>query len=339
MSELQLGLIAIGVVLVVGVFAYNRRQESVARRAAESSLRSGHADVRVDPPEPARSVTAAPEKPAHTAPSRIFPAHGTALPDPKVDYVVELTFVNPVAPGTLLQQWKANEHRYASRVILAGRDGVGEWRRLSADDLGTTEFLRAGLQLVTRDGAVSDAELIEFRAAVETLAAATGATVSAPEIRPAAEAARSLDEFCADSDIQVVVHVVAPSGATLSGTRIRTSAEASGLVAEEGDRLALRDATGQLLYTLGPLETPETAAVSLTLDVPRVPDFPRAFQSMARFASHLAAELGGNVVDDNRNPLDERSIRAIAAQLESVRSGFDAKGIAAGSASALRLFS
>jgi FtsZ-interacting cell division protein ZipA len=338
MSELQLGLLAIGVVLVVGVFAYNRRQESVARRAAESSLRSGHADVLLEEAEPVRSVAAAAEKPAHTAPSRASPTHGAALPDPKVDYVIDLAFATPVTPGTLLQQWKANEHRYASGVILAGSAG-GEWRRLSADDSATIESLRAGLQLVTREGAVSDAELIEFRAAVETLAAATGATVSAPEIRPAAEAARALDEFCSDSDIQVVVHVVAASGATLSGTRIRSRAEASGLVAEEGGRLALRDATGQLLYTLGPLEVPEPAAVSLTLDVPRVPDFPRAFQSMARFANQLAAELGGNVVDDNSNPLDERSIRAIGAQLDSVRSGFDAKGIAAGSASALRLFS
>jgi len=338
MSELQLGLLAIGVVLVVGVFAYNRRQESVARRAAESSLRSGHADVLLEP-EPARRVAAAAEKPAHPAPSRAAPAHGAALPDPKVDYVIELAFATAVAPGAVLQHWKANEHRYVSGVILAGRDGGGEWKRLSADDPGTIESLRAGFQLVTREGAVSDAELIEFRAALETLAAATGATVSAPEIRPAAEAARALDEFCVDSDIQVVVHVVAPGGATLSGARIRSSAEASGLVAEEGGRLALRDATGQLLYTLGPLEAPEPAAVSLTLDVPRVPDFPRAFQSMARFASQLAAELGGNVVDDNSNPLDERSIRAIGAQLDSVRSGFEAKGIAAGSASALRLFS
>lgn len=338
MSELQLGLLAIGVVLVVGVFAYNRRQERVARHSADGSLRSGHAEVKQQP-EPARSIAPAPEKPPHAAPSRTFQAPGAGLPDPKVDYVVELAFATPIAPSTLLQHWKANEHRYASGVILAGKGGGGGWSRLSADDPGAIDSLRAGLQLVTREGAVSDAELIEFRAAVETLAAATGAKVTAPEIRPAAEAARALDEFCADSDIQVVVHVVAASGATLSGTRIRSRAEVSGFIAEEGGRLALRDATGQLLYTLGPLEAPEPAAVSLTLDVPRVPDFPRAFESMARFASQLAAELGGSVVDDNRNPLDERSIRAIGTQLASVRRGFDAKGIAAGSASALRLFS
>jgi len=253
--------------------------------------------------------------------------------------VVELTFGTPITAGMLVQQWKANEHRYAGRAILACDGGGAGWRRLSVDDMAAVDSLRAGLQLVTREGAASDAELIEFRAAVETLAAATGASVNAPEIRAAAETARDLDDFCADSDIQVVVHVVAAGGSTLSGSRVRSSAEASGLVAEEGARLALRDASGLVLYTLGPLDAAEPAAVSLTLDVPRVPDFPRAFQSMARFAAQLAAELGGDVVDDNRNLLDERSLRAIGAQLDSVHSAFEERGIASGSASALRLFS
>src|SRR6187397_748377 len=114
MSELQLGLLAIGVVLVVGVFAYNRRQESVARRVAASSLRSGHADVLLEQSVPAHTVAAAPEKPAHTAPARTSSTTGSALPDPRVDYVIELAFATPVAPATLLQHWKANEHRYAS---------------------------------------------------------------------------------------------------------------------------------------------------------------------------------------------------------------------------------
>ena len=334
MSELQLGLLAIGVVLVVGVFAYNRRQESKARRAAQSIPRGGHAGVLLEPSAPARSVTAAPERPAHTAPVRTSSTQGAALPDPNVDYVIELSFAAPVAPAALLQQWKANEHRYASGVILARSDGSGAWKRLSADDPGTAESLRAALQLVRRDGAVSDAELIEFRAAVETLAAATAATVSAPEIRAAADAARALDQFCADSDIQVVVHVVAGSGA-LPEAGVRNLAEASGMTLEADGRFTLRDGEGRLLYGLSPRE----GGVSLTLDVPRVPDFQRVFRSMGMFASELAVALGAALVDDNRNLLDERALEAIGMQLDSVRAAFDAKGIAPGSASALRLFS
>jgi hypothetical protein len=288
--------------------------------------------VRLEP-EPVRSPAAVAEKPVHATP-RAVPAQGAALPDPRVDYVVELAYSTPVSPAVLLQQWKSNEHRYASQVILAGSGPGSGWRRLSADDPDAIESLRAALQLVTREGAVSDAELIEFRAAVETLAAATGGTVSAPEIRPAAEAARALDEFCADSDIQVVVHVVSASG-SLAEAGVRNLAEASGMTLEADGRLTLRDAEGRLLYGLSPRE----GGVSLMLDVPRVPEFARTFRSMGRFAQELAAALGGTLVDDNQNPLNERSLEAIATQLDSVSGQFDAKGIAAGSASALRLFS
>jgi hypothetical protein len=348
MSELQLGLLAIGVLLVVGVFAYNRWQEGVARRTAESGFRGGPAEDALLRSEPARSAAVPPERPLHVT-TRIPAGPAAALPDPNVDYIVELSFPSVLAASELVQQWKASEHRYATRAIFACDGGGAGWRRLSVDDLAPVESLRAGLQLVTREGPVSEAELIEFRAAVETLAAATGATVSAPEIRHAADAARALDRFCEESDIQVVVHVVGTEEGGLQGARIRATAEASGLALEEDGRLALRDGDDRLLYALSPreaarfeaatLDAARLAGVSLTLDVPRVPDLSRTFQSMARFATHLAAALDGRLVDDNGNPLDERALAAIGAQLDAVGGGFEAKGIATGSASALRLFS
>ena len=348
MSELQLGLLAIGVLLVVGVFAYNRWQEGVARRAAESGLRGRPAGDALLQSEPPRSAALQPERSPH-ATARAPAGSAAALPDPNVDYIVELSFPSVLAASELVQQWKANEHRYATRAIFACDGGGAGWRRLSVDDLAPVESLCAGLQLVTREGPVSEAELIEFRAAVETLAATTGATVSAPEIRHAAEAARALDRFCEEADIQVVVHVVGTGEGGLQGARVRAAAEASGLVLEEDGRLALRDDDDRLLYALSTseaqgfeaatLDAEQLAGVSLTLDVPRAPDLSRSFQSMARFGTHLAAALDGWLVDDNGNPLDERALAAIGAQLDAVRGGFEAKGIATGSASALRLFS
>ena len=45
MSELQIGLLAIGAVVVACVLVYNRVQEGRARRDAERNFRSGHEDV------------------------------------------------------------------------------------------------------------------------------------------------------------------------------------------------------------------------------------------------------------------------------------------------------
>lgn len=346
MSELQLGLLAIGLIVVAGVFAYNRRQERKARRAAQDSFQSGHADVLLEPLA-GRIEPAAAEVQQGAARAAAPPA--AALPDARIDYVVELSFASPLAASMLVENWKANEHLYAARAILACRGGGSAWRRLAAGDGAAVDSLRAGLQLVTREGAVNETQLIEFRTAVETLAAATGASVSAPEVKQAVDTARELDRFCGDSDIQVVFHVSAPASGSLPGSRVRAVAEASGLMLEDDGRFVLRDGAGQILYALcsrdgsrfeaAAIDDAALPGISLALDVPRVPDLRRSFLSMAEFAGRLADTLGGSLVDDNRNALDARALEAIGSQLESVRGAFEARGIATGSAEALRLFS
>ena len=334
MSELQIGLLAIGALVVAGVLAYNRVQERGARRAAEKAFRSGHSDVLMDGPAP-KAVS----EPAHEVPrqaERAAPARGAPQPDPKVDYVVELALEqsapHPAAQSVLKEQWGAIERRHAHRALLAGASDGHSWR--------------AGLQLVSRDGAVGEADLIEFRSAVETLAAAIGATVSAPEMRTAVEAARALDEFCAEADIQVVLHV---GGGPFPGTKVRAAAEASGLALEADGRFALRNDEQTLLYTLGARDgAPFSAAtmrdagpvaLTLALDLARTPDTRRSFESMTRLAHQLASVLGGSIVDDNGNPLDDRAIAAIAQQLDAACARLESRGLQPGSATALRLFS
>jgi hypothetical protein len=52
-----------------------------------------------------------------------------------------------------------------------------------------------------------------------------------------------------------------------------------------------------------------------------------------------ARRLGGRVVDDNGNSLDERSLAAIGVEVESLRGRLAEIGIEPGSPLALRLFS
>lgn len=334
MSELQIGLLAIGTLVVVGVLAYNRVQERGAKRAAERSFRSGHADVLMEQPVPAaeRNVLQETQRPS----TRAAPPDDAAQPDPKVDYIVELTLgqpsLQPAAQTVLKEQWGAIERRHARRALLAGSSDGRSWR--------------AGLQLVSRDGAVGEADLIEFRSAVETMAAAMGATVAAPEMRAAVEAARALDEFCAEADIQVVVHV---RGGPFPGTKVRAAAEAGGLALEADGKFTLRDDAQRLVYALGAhdgtafsaatMRDAAPEALTLALDLARTPDTRRSFESMMRLAHQLASVLGGSMVDDNGNLLDERAIAAIALQLDAVRAKLETHGLPPGSPTALRLFS
>ena len=333
MSELQIGLLGIGALVVAGVLAYNRIQERGARREAERAFRSGHADVLLDETATAR---AAADEPHHAPPAAraapTAPEAAAAGPDPAIDYIVEFASGQAAALASVLEQWTAIERRHAPRALLGTATDGKSWR--------------AGLQLVSRDGAIGEADLIEFRSAVETLAASVGATVSAPEMRAAVDAARALDDFCADTDIQVVVHVV---GGPFPGTKVRAAAEASGLALEDDGKFALRNDAKLLLYALGARDgAPFTAAsmreaapaaLTLALEVGRTPETRRTFESMARLAHQLAAVLGGSIVDDNGNALDERAVAAIAQQLDAVRAQLEARGVAPGSPAALRLFS
>ena len=336
MSELQIGLLAIGALVVAGVLVYNRLQERGARRAAERSFASAHADVLLQPGtatphEAPRPVARASVEPRVDA--RVEPRSAPRVePDPRHDYIIELVLEDPSALQKSFEQWRAIERRHAHRTLLAGSQDGKTWR--------------AARQLVSRDGAVSEAELIEFRSAVETLAAAAGAAVHAPEMRTAVAAAQELDQFCRDADIEVVMHV---EGGPFAGTKIRGAAEAAGLGLEQDGRFALRNDEGQLLYSLsardgtafsaeGMLEA-QPLSLSLALDLARAPDTRRAFESMARLASQLAAALEGRIVDDNGSALDERAIAAIAQQLDSVRAQLEARGLTPGGAAALRLFS
>jgi len=213
-----------------------------------------------------------------------------------------------VPAGAVLEAWHAVEQRFGRRALLAGSDGTG-WRRLAPGELASPNALRASLQLVTRAGVVSDAELIEFRTEVENLAARLGAAITAPEMRAALEAARELDRTCADADIQVALHVVGAPGA--------------------GEA----DFSHQAFQA-----TPREDGVTLTLDVARTTDPGRAFEAMARAGRQLAG-ASGRVVDDNGSPLDDRALVAIGAQLEAVRATLAGRGIEPGSPLALRLFS
>ena len=278
MSELVLGLLVLGGALFAGVIVYNSLQERSARRAAQRAFAAHFAD-----PLAAEPVF---EKPASNL---------EAQPDPRVDYVIELSLGRPAAPAVVLEGWAPIQSRFARRAMLT----EGE----------TASRLSAALQLVSRAGVVSEAELLEFRAAVETLGATLGATLAAPEMRPALEAARELDRACSDSDIQVALHVVGTGGMEAD-----LGAQPFQVVRRED-------------------------GVTLVLDVAVTPDLDRSYEAMVRAGRSLADAHGARLVDDRGNTLDERALASIGAQLEAVRQTLAARGIETGSALALRLFS
>lgn len=268
------------------MLVYNRWQERSARREAQKAFVSTHSDVLLDgrrePTLPPRQEASPEPRPAAVAPAD------------KIDYVVELGLTRPVSAAEMREGWAEIERRFSRRAFL---------------DEQSPSHWRAAMQLISRDGVVSDAELLEFRSMVETLGTRIGAVVRAPEMRSALDAARELDKACAESDIQVALHVI-------------------GIGADQPE---FADHSFQA--------APRADGVTLTIDVARTPEPSRTYEAMARAGRQLAQARGGRVVDDQGRELDERALAAVGRELEAVRQRLAGCGIEAGSPLALRVFS
>ena len=280
---MQLGLGVIGGVAIVAVVVYNRWQERSAQRKAQKAFASAHSDVLLD----GRREPTIASRPEPVRASEVSPAE-------KVDYVIELGLTRAVSGAEVHEGWAEIERRFSRRAFL---------------DEPAESHWRAAFQMVSRDGVVSDAELLEFRSMVETLGTKIGAVVRAPEMRAALDTARELDKACADADIQVALHVVG--------------------IGEDTTEFA-----GQPFHA-----APRADGVTLTLDVARTPEPARSYEAMARAGRQLAETRGGRLVDDDGRELDERALAAIGRELEAVRQRLAGCGIEAGSALALRVFS
>jgi hypothetical protein len=368
MSELQLGLLAIGIAVVAGVFGYNKWQEAKLRRNTEAAFPGRGADVLLGESAPASPAPAGaaesvaddaedelaqptPERVEHTIGPVVDPVaklgRATVLAE-GVDYVVDVECVEPV---------RGDAVRAAAIGHFGGLRRPFHWEGFSTDteawepgaDHGRYELLRVGLQLANRNGAAGEAEIASFAAAAQAFAVALGGAAECPDVRDGAAAAAALDRFCADVDVQIGFNIVRTDGGTFAGTKIRTLAEAAGCTLDPDGRYRRRDESGAELYGLGNADgTPfrgevmrDLAASGLTvmLDLPRAPDGAAAFRRFLEFARQIETTLGGTLVDDNGKPLVEPAFQQIAAQLDAVQKSMAAQGIRPGSPVALRVFS
>jgi hypothetical protein len=257
-------------------------------------------------------------------------------------------FTGAVAAGLAELHTRAAAAGKRFRVVGFNPD-TGEWEEAGRLSGGRYAHLRLAVQLLSRKGIVDVAALTAISEAVRECAARFSASAQCPDVHTAVVTARDLDAYCADVDVAIGVNVLPSAGESFAGTRIRTLAESAGFKLEPDGVFHYRDDARRTLFTLDNHEPapflPEqikhlsTSGVTLLLDVPRVADGYTALDLMLRTGAVLAEGLGGSLVDDNRVPLNENSVRAIQQQLKSIHAKMEARGMAPGSERALRLFS
>lgn len=364
MNELQIAMIGAGAVAVAAVWGYNKWQERQQRKLAEQVFKGGQADALMggqvaEPPaaraEPVAEIRREPVLPGDEPTTEVPASEGGEPPVPEqyadeiADCVIRIDFAEPVAaPGLWAAQSRWAGHVSKPLSWLGLDDQAREWRLLSANDDGRYRAVCASLQLVNREGPVSDAELSAFLDGVWALAGQCSGVTGIPKHDDVLMTARNLDEFCAGVDLQLGVKIVG-ANEPMAGPRLKQLAEAAGLTLQDDGAFHYIDVNGLTRFTLAnigsekfhaaSLESLATHGVTLSMDVPRVPDGPTAFDALVAVAKPLTEALGGILVDSQGNPLTAEMIATIRAKIVQMQGLMARQQIIAGSTRALRLFS
>lgn len=364
MSDLQLSLLAIGAVVIAGVYLFNWLQERKHRRGTEEAFKSKHEDVLLsaarNPPreriEPALKDLSLPVSPdqiagqASAGKSALMTDEAPAdFIDLEIDYIAEIRASSPIGLTSVAEVLR-RKFDFGKPVTWLGLNGeTGRWEELSPDKSSNYHKLKASLQLADRSGLVSEVKLGEFRDMIQGLARNLNAVADCPDIQEARAEAALLDQFCSEVDVLIGLNIVSMNGGGFSATKIRALAEASGFKLDPDGVFRYPDERGVALFALCNYESapfvPDairsltTGGITLLLDVPRVIQGDRAFDLMVSLARNLSDSLGGVLVDDNRVPLNDAGINRIRQQLQNIQLRMAERNISAGSARALRLFS
>ena len=365
-SDFQLALVGIAVLVIVAVIAYNRWQESKYRNRAERAFSADHPDVlfggtneRVEPklggmPSSARVMDDVEEgllSPIVSTP--IVPRSAEQIGAPsinaEIDTVALILADEPMLPDRF---WPAIDklRQVSPRVFWEGLAG-GLWQPItenSDDDMSYRE-LRAGLQLASRDGAIDIDTLRVFDELMAVFAQDIGAVSQREAIPAAMHRAQVVDQFCADTDIEIVVNIIGKNGVTFATTKVRGLAESSGMTALATGEYVLCDELGHVLYTLRNMSAAEPPGIRMAgaylnglcfaLDVPRIRHPEKTFERMMTLALKFADTLQGEVVDDNRKLLTANGRKAIVDSISEVAATMEARNVPPGGGAALRLYS
>ena len=332
LSELQFALGLIGILLLALVAILNLRSARAKRRVHTpieprfaDAIGQSHTGDRVEPgfSEPINAV------PVETLRFAI---------DPRIDCVITLRFESPIKGSEIISE-VADWPRFGAHWIYEGLqadDPKGDWEPISMD--AHYVELQLAIQLASRKGPIGVLELSDFCSRSQALAEVLGAQIDMPSVSTMIESAKELDAIAAESDIQLSINVAFDGKA-------KTRAELDGLMQERRFALSPNNrsyvfySNNQVLFVSNALDPNQPiTGVSLLLDVPLVAQEQMGFERMLAEGVALAESMQGRIVDDNGVNLTENAVIAIRQHLDGLYSRLEQSGIAAGSATAARLF-
>jgi hypothetical protein len=378
-SDFQLVLIGIIAVVIVGVIVYNRWQEAVYKKRADQLFGAERNDalfnadaapaagferrepsfgamdsaeqqavdeltspiLNVSQNDDDTHITVDPRNLVRGTASELVPSINT-----EVDTVALMLADAPVVADIYAPM--IEQSRGLSRNLLWEGLVGGLWQPIDPTLDAAYREIRAGLQLADRGGAVEPSVLAQLDEMMSSFAAGIGAVSQREDVAQAQRRAQMIDQFCAETDIEIAVNVVGKNGVTFAATKVRGLAEAQGLTALPSGEYVLKDDYGRVLFTLrngNSVEAltlrgdqPYFTQITFALDVPRTPQPGQIFERMFTLALQFADVLHGELVDDNKKLLTANGRKVIAETIHGITGEMQQRGVAPGCSVALRLY-
>ncbi len=365
MSELQISLLAIGILVVLAVYLYGAWQHRRYRNRFGGAFNARHEDALYQgslagsaaEDAPHARFNAAPDRHAGAGQESAFPGVFSAPVEPgdpcktvgaETDYVAVMFAAAPLHASVLAPIWP-RRFEFGTGIHVCGvRAAGGTWEKVVAESQHPYETFRIALQLADRSGPVTRARLEDFRDILRDVAEGLQAELNLPDVDEALAYAERLDAFCAQVDQMIGLNILPSGDGLLMGGDVARVAGRHGMLLQADGSFHLLDANGRTLFTLRnfdespflPHELDEMPVIglSLQLDVPRVEAPARRFEEMVVLAHVLGEDLRADVVDDHRLPLGEAGIAMIRKQVATIEKMMQSYPIEPGSALARRLF-
>lgn len=341
MNELTVGLAIVGGVVLAGVVAHGAWQARQAGpRRAEKAQPSDAASAQLEP-------VLAPETDPEVGLPRVPPRRPRPRIDALIDTIATLKPEAELSGDFVLSHLPATRRVDAKPWLVEGLNAeTGEWEPIVPG--ARYRELQAGVQLANRGGALNEIEYSEFAQKVQALADAIGAMADLPDMLDAVARARELDAFAGAHDAQLALRLKARSVAWSVGY-VQQALSRRGFVVGAPGRMVLpaaQDGDPPIMVLsydaqAALAEDREVAAVrelALVFDVAQTDQALNPFSAWQGHAQALAEEIDAAVVDDQDRPLTDAGFAAIGAELERLYAVMAEHGLAAGSATARRLF-
>ena len=348
-NGLMEGLAALGGLVLAGVVAQGvwRARKAAPRQPEHAG--GARVEPSLHPGDAAAVVPGADGAAGALADLRLIAPRKSARLDPLIDAIATLRLDAAISGEQALLHLPSSRRAGTKPFLIEGLNTDSHAWELPVAGQRYGEF-QAGVQLANRSGALNQIEYSEFVQKLQGFADAVGAMAELPDMVDVVARARELDGFAGDHDAQLSLTLRA-NGAAWSLGYLQQSAGRQGFVpgALPGRlvRLGAEDGAPPVLVLhfdaqVALAEDPGAAAVrelQLSLDVPQTAESAEPFPAWHEAARLLATEMDALMIDGSGRLITLHAFAAIGEDLAKLYAALAARDLAAGSASARRLFS